>query len=164
MWPPLSPVCLLLHILRVQGSLVPGRPSLGPGRKKTIAPQGLSAALVLRFSYRPHQHWTLRLAIVRSWIGFHRVGGFCSMTYFLPLPGQENCSFYYEQFFPREQRIYESKPNSISKPGARPRAGGCELGARREEVCRGLQAIFRVAFVPNLWTHSLQLILSVPDA
>ena len=73
-----------------------------------------------------------RQAMVGSWTGFHRVGGFCSMTYFLPSPGQESCSFYSEQFFPREHHIYGSKAKlHLNAGGHGPgwRDGGCGLGS-----------------------------------
>lgn len=95
-----------------------------------------------------------RQAMVISWTG---VGGFCSMTYFLPSPGQESCSFYSEQFFPREQHIYGRKAKLHLNAGAHGsgwRDGGRELGSIMGE---GLQdctsTISPVASFWNPQTH-----------
>lgn len=91
--------------------------------------------------------------MVSSWTGFHRVGGFCSMTYFLPSPGQESCSFYSEQFFPREHHIYGSKAKlHLNAGGHGPgwRDGGCELGSIMGE---GLQnCASAISPVASFWS------------
>lgn len=89
---------------------------------------------------------TGRLAAVSSWTRRRGVGGSCSMTYFLPLPGQESCSFC-EQFFPREQHVCGSKPKLHLSAGGwdggmqRWRDGEMEagsLGASQDRVCRAV--------------------------
>ena len=135
MWPPPAPRFFASPHPKGLGSAGPTQALSGSGGQKGIAPRGLSAASF------PHRGFPVALALVRSCIGFHGVGGFCSMTYFLPSPGRENCKFYSEQFFPREQHIYESRrPISVSKPGAGARPRGRRLWAR-STAGQGLQAV-----------------------
>ena len=77
--------------------------------------------------------------MVISWTGFHRVGGFCSMTYFLPSPGQRAAVFILSSSSLESNISMDTKPSSISMLGAMGQDGGMEavsLGASWVRVCR----------------------------
>lgn len=136
-WPPLRHLSASLHP-KALGSAGPEGPLSGPWTDENCSPGSLGSTGLPEGYVRPR----LRLAVVGSWTGFQRVGGFCSMTYFLPSPGRENYSLYILSSSSLESSVSvkaNPAPSQSQGPGPGPgtEAMSSEHGRRRSAGSHG---------------------------